>query len=226
MVPTFVLKYLPHGIKAAIFAAVLAAAMSSLDSALNSLSASTMRDFVERYLVPEGSRKGLLLGKAVTVGWGIVIIIFAFMLGGQDTVVERINKVGSAFYGPILAAFLAGVTLPRVNARGIFTGILTGVGVNVSLWIGLEQVFWMWWNLIGCAVAMGVAFVVSLATPPPGPERVEGLVLWETDIWGQEKRWVPIYVLLLAYFAGMLAVCYFAPDILRSLAGPGSTPEV
>jgi len=50
MIPTFVLKYMPHGIKALIFSAILAAAMSSLDSALNSLSASTMRDFVERYI--------------------------------------------------------------------------------------------------------------------------------------------------------------------------------
>lgn len=37
MVPTFVLEYMPHGIKALIFAAILAAAMSSLDSALHLL---------------------------------------------------------------------------------------------------------------------------------------------------------------------------------------------
>jgi len=51
------------------------------------------------------------------------------LLGGEETVVERINKVGSAFYGPILAAFITGLTIRRVSGSGMVIGILAGVGL-------------------------------------------------------------------------------------------------
>ncbi|MBL0715683.1 MAG: sodium/solute symporter, partial [Desulfosarcina sp.] len=47
LVPHFVSQFIPAGLRGMIFAALLASAMSSLDSALNSLSAATMKDFVE-----------------------------------------------------------------------------------------------------------------------------------------------------------------------------------
>jgi SSS family solute:Na+ symporter len=215
MVPTFVLEYLPHGIKALIFAAILAASMSSLDSALNSLSASTMRDFIERYIPPKDLRHHLRLGKITTVAWGILIIIFAFMLGGEETVVERINKVGSAFYGPILAAFATGVTIRRVSGTGMVSGILAGVGINLVLWLGFPDIFWMWWNLTGCVVTMLVALGVSLAKPRKDKDRGSDLlILWDTDVWEEERRWLPIYGGLIVYFIGMTVLCAWLPRFL------------
>jgi len=119
LVPVFILQELPSGVRGILVSALLAAAMSSLDSALNSLSAATMRDFIEkrRDLSPGQS---VLMGKLTTVAWGIVITGFAFVVGGiSDTVIESINKIGSAFYGPILAAFLVGflIFLPWMLMR-------------------------------------------------------------------------------------------------------------
>ncbi len=216
MIPTFVLKYMPHGIKALIFSAILAAAMSSLDSALNSLSASTMRDFVERYIPSEKIKRPLLLGKLITVAWGILIIIFAFLLGGEETVVERINKIGSAFYGPILAAFVTGVTIRRVQGNAMAIGILSGVGINLVLWLGFKEVFWMWWNLTGCVVAMLVSVGISFIRPKKISDTGSGLlILWDTDVWKEERRWMPVYCSLIVYFFGLLVLCAFLPIFLR-----------
>jgi SSS family solute:Na+ symporter len=215
MIPTFVLEYLPHGIKALIFAAILAASMSSLDSALNSLSASTMRDFIERYMPLKDVRHHLLLGKLTTVAWGVLIIIFAFMLGGEETVVERINKVGSAFYGPILAAFVTGLTIRRVSGSGMVIGILAGVGLNFVLWLGFADVFWMWWNFTGCVVAVLVAVGISLVKPQRAPDSGSGLlILWDTDVWKEERRWLPVYGLLVLFFIGMVVLCACLPGLL------------
>ena len=42
-------------------------------------------------------------------------------------------------------------------------GLLSGVAVNVYLWLSVgDQLFWFWWNFIGAAVTFGVAFVASL----------------------------------------------------------------
>ena len=71
LIPQYILLYLPSGLRALLFAALLAAAMSSLDSALNSLSASTMRDFLENRL--EGTSNFLFASKLSTVIWGIFV---------------------------------------------------------------------------------------------------------------------------------------------------------
>ena len=81
--------------------------MSSLDSALNSLSASTVHNFIAPRL--KDKDRLLLVSKLTTVGWGVLITGFAFVVGDiSETVLESINKIGSAFSGPILAAFAIG----------------------------------------------------------------------------------------------------------------------
>lgn len=53
MLPLFIVGYLPHGLIGFVFAGVLSALFSSLDSAINSLSASTFRDFYQPYLATD-----------------------------------------------------------------------------------------------------------------------------------------------------------------------------
>ena len=50
LVPYFLVKYFPKGLLGLVVAGIFAASMSSIDSALNSLSAATWRDFIERYI--------------------------------------------------------------------------------------------------------------------------------------------------------------------------------
>jgi SSS family transporter len=232
LVPHMILLYLPTGVRAILIAALLAAAMSSLDSALNSLSAATMKDFVSRGrdMVPD---QELLLSKSITVVWGAAIIGCALMADQIEgsTVVELINKVGSAFYGPILAAFTIGVLSRRANARGLIAGVLGGVGFNLALWIlapgGVDEAtgeklvevsFW-WWNLTGMVVAVVLTLLVSVTAPPPAEEKVAKYTLRGTAMLEDERTWLPTYAVLVGYFVVILLCCVFADDILKALAG-------
>ena len=212
LVPQFILLELPQGIRAVLFAAILAAAMSSLDSTFNSLSAATMRDFVERGRKLDPSRM-LRLSKLTTVLWGVAITGFAFLFGGQDTIVEAINKVGSAFYGPILATFGIGILWKRANASGVIAGIVTGVGLNIVLWLAVPSLFWMWWNVIGCVVAVVTAFVVSLMTAPPDFDRVRPYTLAGSGLLAGERKWIGLYAALFGYFVLIVVLVLFAHDI-------------
>lgn len=217
MVPAFVLHYLPHGVIALIFSAILAASMSSLDSALNSLSAATMQDFIERYAPTwvDRPKKQLWVGRGTTVAWGLTVIAFALLLGGAESVVVLINKIGSAFYGPILAAFVAGVMLRRISGTAMIMGIVAGVGVNIWLWLHFgDALFWMWWNASGCFVAMGVAWLASFVWPQRHSLEGSGLIVWDTALWRDEGRWVPAYGLLVLYFGGMLLLLSRLPSWL------------
>jgi len=205
LVPQFILLELPQGVRAILFAAMLSAAMSSLDSALNSLSAATMRDFVERGR-QLSDRQLLRYGKITTVIWGAVITGSAFLMQNIGTVIEAINKIGSAFYGPILAAFLVGVISRRANGLGVIVGVLVGVSFNVALWLTDAPVYWMWWNAFGFVITAVVTVVVSLFSAAPSEEQKEHYTIKTEGLIERERSWLWVYGLLAGYFVLMIIV--------------------
>jgi SSS family transporter len=168
MVPIFITKYLPHGIIGILMIAVFSAAMSTLSSAINSLSAVTMEDFIKRFRGEMEQSDYVRTSRLTSLFWGIVCLLFAFFAGGiADTVIEAINKVGSAFYGPILGAFVLATIFKRAHGLGANVGIVLGVALNFYLWLFVPEVFWFWWNAIGAVVTIGVGLLLSYAIRKP-----------------------------------------------------------
>ncbi|MDJ0938576.1 MAG: sodium/solute symporter [Woeseiaceae bacterium] len=210
MVPLFIVNYLPHGIIGILVVALLAAAMSSLSSVVNSLSAVSLEDYL-RLTGRELEQKTYVFWSRVTVFvWGIIIVVTSIFAGDiAPTVIEAINKIGSVFYGPILAIFLLAILFNKVHATGANIGLLTGVGVNVYLWLFQPQIFWLWWNFIGCVVTMTVALVISAirheeSTAPPGLDQGVGH-------WYKGET-----IVLVGAFVGMLIVGALVPVIFGS----------
>jgi SSS family solute:Na+ symporter len=210
LVPQFIIHHLPTGVRAILLAALLAAAMSSLDSALNSLSASTMCDFVEPYWgIPKD--KLLKVGRITTVIWGIAITASAFLfmsVGKNSTIIEVINKVGSAFYGPMLAAFVVGVITRSANGTSVIVAVLAGVGVNLSFWLGDAQMHWMWWNVIGFATSWIVAFVAAPLGVRASDEALDKYTLSTAAIAEEERPWLRTYAGLALWFVIILAIAF------------------
>ncbi len=195
LVPYFILT-LPVGIRGLLFASLLAAAMSSLDSALNSLSAVTMRDFMEKKL--SNTKRHIAYSKWITLFWGIFITGFAFIVGNiAETVIEGINKIGSAFYGPVLASFLVGILSKRTNAKGVFSGIIAGVCINIAIWILLPAINWMWWNVFGVITTSSVALFVGSSNKVFNTSKVISINRWKTG-----------YSILTIYFLIMLLILF------------------
>ncbi len=214
MVPVFIMNNIPSGFKALIFVAVLAAAMSSLDSALNSLSAASVEDFVKPLILKsDNSDKSFLFwSKGTTVFWGIIITLLAYYVGNiSSTVIEAVGIVGSAFYGPILAAFLLGVAFKRVTAKGAFIGIVSGVFFNLILHLWFEQIFWLWWNFFGCMVSIFVGLLVSLFDKPPDYKKISKYIIWSPGLFEKEKPWFPIYWALIGYLLLMVFISWLIP---------------
>lgn len=163
MMPLYILEYLPHGVIGLLLVALLAAAMSSLSSALNSLAAVTVKDLETLGIKPSNSEKDIVWARWAAFFWGILTLIFSAFAGNiAPTVIEAINKVGSALYGPILGVFLIGFQSKHLKGGSVKAGMLAGLAVNLTLWILAPQVFWMWWNLIGLVVTFAVAFMYQL----------------------------------------------------------------
>jgi Na+/proline symporter len=170
LVPYFLQEHLPTGVLGLIVAGIFAASMSSLDSALNSLSAATWQDFLTRWrpgLAALPDRVQVRISRCLTIGWGAISTGFALaMIGGSETVLEMVNKIGSAFYGPVLAVFLLGMLTRRAGQAGALAGLAAGVGLNLYLWQAHSaDVSWMWWNVAGFGAAVIVGGLVGLTAP-------------------------------------------------------------
>lgn len=167
LVPFFLIEYMPAGILGLIIAGFFAASMSSIDSALNSLSAASYKDILikikpELQKFPDNIQ--LKYSRWLTIFWGAVATAFALqMVGGSETVLELVNKIGSAFYGPVLAVFWLGILTKRANEFGTVLGLIIGVGFNLFLWqfFGTE-VSWLWWNFFGFVLTFTFGFLISL----------------------------------------------------------------
>ena len=77
--PTFVVTRMPHGISGLLISAILAAAMANLSAALNSLSSTTIVDFYSRMNPAASEKRRVLLSRAATVGWGLVLFALAIV---------------------------------------------------------------------------------------------------------------------------------------------------
>jgi len=215
MLPLFIMKYIPIGIRAVIFSAILAAAMSSLDSSINSLSAVTMRDFVEQFIKIDDEKKALFYSRVSTVCWGVFVIAFASWTGNiSHTILEAIGKIGSFFYGPILGAFLLGILFRRSNSPGVISGIIGGILINLMLSIFAKGVFWMWWNVAGCIATIGVGLLVSQLTPPPEEEKLKGNIIWEAEFFKNEKKWIWVYLGMVAFSIFMIILVSSIPKLV------------
>ncbi|MFC1454221.1 sodium:solute symporter [Verrucomicrobiota bacterium] len=210
-VPSFCLQFLPHGIIGLIMVAMFAAAMSSLDSTINSLSALTIRDVIERFRTagPLGERATIRWGRLITIGWGIICMTFAFFVGDiSSSIIESINKIGSLVNGPILATFLLATLTRRTNDPGVMTGIIVGFIANLMTWLYLPGVSWLWWNVSGCFITFGVGYGSSFLFRSRPIPNIDALVYHPNAAkqFNYRRNW-RIYLWILAgYFVVLMIV--------------------
>jgi len=205
MVPIFIIKYLPNGVIGILIVAIMSAAMSTLSSTVNSLSAVTMEDFVKRLKPNMDDKKYVSYSRFLSIFWGLTCLFFAFFAGNiEGTVIEVINKVTSIFFGPILAAFILGILTKRTHALGANIGIVVGVLFNIYLWLYVPQIFWFWWNAIGCLVTILVALATSYGIKRKVNEGLE--VVYYS---GKNEL-----IILIGYFIAIILFSLYLPNWL------------
>jgi SSS family transporter len=183
--PTFIVREMPVGVAGLLVAAILAAAMSNLSAALNSLSSTTVVDFYMNWRPAADDRERMLVSRASTVGWAVVLFgvaVYSVSAGGKGNVVEIGLSIASVAYGCLLGVFLLGTLTKYATQMGAIMGMITGFAVNVALWkqpaaihLGgfvIPKVAYTWYVLIGAVVTFAVGSVASVVLRP----RVRGAV--------------------------------------------------
>jgi solute:Na+ symporter, SSS family len=160
--PTFVVTYLPHGIRGIMIASMLAAAMSTLSSSLNALASTTVVDFYQPFLKKSvGVVQQLRVSRWITVFWGAVLTTLAILSSGVHSVLEAGLTIASITYGSMLGVFLLGVLTKRANEKGAILGMAFGLISMLAVW-RFKVAAWTWYVLIGTGITFATGYVASL----------------------------------------------------------------
>ncbi|MCP2622706.1 sodium:solute symporter [Mycolicibacterium smegmatis] len=115
--PNFILHGLPVVVSGLLVASILGAAMGSLSAALNSMSSSSVSDFINSFLSRSPSEQSLLrLGRLMTLVWAVLMAVFAcgFSANTGNVYLTGLAIAGYT-YGALLGAFLLGRLVRRAN---------------------------------------------------------------------------------------------------------------
>ena len=161
----YILNYLPKGLIGLLLAMIFSAAMSSTASELNALATTTTIDLWKRSVSTQGTEKSYVnASKAFTLLWGIVAIMFACIGTLFENLIQFVNIIGSIFYGTILGIFVAGFFIKWIKSNAIFIAALISETIIIFLW-WIDLVPFLWLNLIGCLLTLGLASCLQLVLP-------------------------------------------------------------
>ncbi|MDC1327043.1 sodium:solute symporter [Ulvibacter sp.] len=166
----FILNNLPRGLIGLLLAVILSAAMSSTASELNALGSTTAMDLYKRNIHGRSPNHYLKASKWFTLLWGGIAIGVACFANLFDNLIQLVNIIGSIFYGNVLGIFLLAFFIKFVRSRSVFiAAIITQLVIIYFWWIDLMPYLWL--NLVGCAIVMGLAILIEFLIPAKGNEK-------------------------------------------------------
>jgi len=155
------LQGLPAGMLGLLLAVILSGAMSSASAELNALSATTVIDFGRVFGWSE--QPSLLLSRMLTGFWGLAALGVALSASLAENLIQLVNMIGSLFYGPILGLFVCAWLFPKLPENKVFYGglfaQLTVALLHTANVMGVLDLGYLWYNLIGCVAVVLIAFL-------------------------------------------------------------------
>jgi Na+/proline symporter len=172
ILPYFASTQLPGvGLVGLILAGLFAAAMSTIDSGINGVTSVIVYDWLSGKTLP------LRVSRILTTVLGVTVIgaaVFVPLLG--DTVFGIINVIAGTSLGMLLAIYLLGMLIPRVNLPGVLIGPGAGLICVALVWIFTDIPKW-WFGAFAIVPTFIAAIIGSLFFPPPPESALKDTLL-------------------------------------------------
>ena len=159
--PAFLWNNLPPGVAGLSVAAILAAAMANLSAALNSLSSTTVVDFLHAHSGARDDARPVRLARLWTVVWAAVLVVIGYASRHSPSVLEAGLKIASVPLGALLGVFLLGVLTKKPREGAAMAGVVAGLAAILFVYYRTPVAF-TWYVLIGAAVTFGVGLAASI----------------------------------------------------------------
>jgi len=147
---SFIVNYLPIGLKGVLLAGVLSAAMSTLSSSINSLASSTVTDWL-------GGGQTIKKSQWVSLIWGVILIAIALLFDESDSAIVIVGlQIASFTYGGLLGLFLLSRMKRSFRSESLIVGLVASFGIVFVL--KQYGVAWTWF--IGISVSFNLVIVL------------------------------------------------------------------
>ncbi len=153
------MTHLPHGVIGLLLAIVFSAAMSSTASELNALTSTSTVDIYKRSIVKNADdHHYVLASKWITAGWAFFAMAFAIYASNDENLIQRVNIVGSLFYGTLLGMFLSAFYIKYIKSDAVFIAALIGEAIVLSVWLFTRPrvfILQLYWMCCSCRIRFG-----------------------------------------------------------------------
>lgn len=179
--PVLAFDILPAGFRGFILAALAAAILSSLEAILNSASTLFTMDFVKDWKPGLSEKRLVKTGQATTIGFMVLAAAWAPQIAHFPTLWQYLQSILSYVTPPVVAVFLGGIFWARASEPAAFWTLATGIPLGVAGWVanevlGVFTIQYLYASGIMLLMSAIVLGGVTLATGPPDPDRLRGLV--------------------------------------------------
>ena len=149
---TFIIEYVPVGLRGLLLAGAISAAMSTLSSSINSLTTSTVVDIFDK-------NSSLKASKLISLLWGIVLMMFAFLFDETNSSLIEVGlRIASFTYGGLLGLFFLSKINLKINPLYPPLGLVSSM--ILVFFLDSWGFAWTWFVLISSLA--NVLLVVSL----------------------------------------------------------------
>ncbi len=193
--PEMVKQIMPVGLRGLLAGGLLAALMSSLASVYNACSTLYTIDIYKKQH-PDASEKQLVkVGRIATAVIVLLGMVWIPLMGRiSNSLYDYLQSVQSYLAPPIAAVFLLGVFFPRLNAKGAYSAMVAGFALGMlkltlqllqnelpeGILLDFAKINFLYFCIYLFLFSVVVMVLVSLFTPAPSREHIEGLTFATT----------------------------------------------
>ena len=151
---SFIVNYLPIGLKGVLLAGVLSAAMSTLSSSINSLASSTVTDWL-------GGGQTIKKSQWVSLIWGVILIAIALLFDESDSAIVIVGlQIASFTYGGLLGLFLLSRMKRSFRSESLIVGLVASFGI--VFYLNQIGIAWTWFIGVAVVVNFTVTYIINL----------------------------------------------------------------
>lgn len=127
------------GVAGFIISAVFSSALSTTSSGINAIAAVVGYDVIKTQLPGIQGVKFTFVLKAVSVIFGLISILTAFLASIMGPILPLTLTIAGAFMSPIFGVFCLGIFFPWSNAKGALAGLICALATGIWLVIGSQM---------------------------------------------------------------------------------------
>lgn len=176
--PAMIINLMPVGLLGVMIAVLFAALTSSLSAIMNSTSTLFTMDFYSKLNKKASDKQLVKVGKIVSLVVIIIAALWAPQIERFGSILKYYQEMLAYLSPPIVASFIVGIFSKRVNAQGVFIGLISGLIVAVLLLIFKSAIFgdmhFLFIVPILFVISLLVMYICSLFSPAPDKSKLEG----------------------------------------------------